>query len=687
MLLTRAHRRLPIHFVLATMLLAVEAQAHGGQYRGPGDVGSPSSSVGVGGASTGSTSTGSGGNGSPTTAAGSTGPVAPTGGAAAPGASARGAPLDDDLTRWEFWWEFGKDPYLRLRDVVGSGRRTVGPEDALLNPRFHHRRGGIERPTDADLQRVADALAHTLQQAADRDTVSACLVALAKIAHDGRDWKLFDTMVPFLARNDQEQRETAALAFGIASRGDDESLALLADVARDNEVGRRLSGLTAVNERTRAFATFGLGLQLRELRRPAAAYRTVEVLRTLVVDRSLGWNLRVAAIEALGLFPTDWEGVAPSALRQAIVDELGAYFLAAAGPGEQLVQAHVPPMIGRLLEHDEAADGHWQRVFSAELARGLDAAAIAESRGKVNPHIAQSCALALGSLCRPWDGDDSADAPTCELLLRVHHEHRDQQTRSFALLSLARIGGTRARDRILAGLPSASPAIELPWYAIALGVWSARRVPEGGVTGASGEPDAKVAEALRTAFRAARTPAAIGALGLSLGLMQDVESGVAVRSALVQNAHRDDLAGYLALGLGLMGDHDATGEVRALVAASGRRPQVLLQGVRTLGLLGDFTVVDDLCRQLQHPEPSLLRLSAVAAALGQIGDRRSLEPLLAMLADERMTPLTRAFAAVALGTVCDPDPLPWNAAYATSTNYRAATETLTDGMAGILDIL
>ncbi|MBL8729781.1 MAG: HEAT repeat domain-containing protein [Planctomycetes bacterium] len=599
----------------------------------------------------------------------------------------RGAPLDDDLTRWEFWWEFGKDPYLRLRDAVDAGRRAVSPEDALLNPRFHDRRRAIERPTEADLQRVADSLARTLQQAADRDTVSACLVALGKIGRDGRDWKLFDSVVPFLARNDQEQRETAALALGIAARGDDESLTLLADLARDADAARRLSGQTAVNERTRAFAAFGLGLQLRELRRPAAAFRTVTGLRALVADRALGWNLRVAAIEALGLFPGDWDGVAPHALRQGIVDELGAFYLAAAGPGEQLVQAHVPPMLGRLLALDDPATARWQQVFATDLARDLDGAVAADPRGKSSPHIAQSCALALGSLCQPWDGDDSADAATCELLWRVHRQHRDQQTRSFALLALARIGGTRVRDRMLAGLPQASAAIELPWYAIALGVWSARRLESGLATGAAVDIDRGVADALRAAFRAARTPAAIGSLGLALGLMQDVESGAAVRSALVQNAHRDDLAGYLALGLGLMGDHDATGEVRALVRASVRRPQVLQQGVRTLGLLGDFTVVDELCQQLQHPEPSLLRLSAVAAALGQIGDRRSLEPLLAMLDDERLTPLTRAFAAVALGTVCDPAPLPWNAAYATTTNYRAATETLTDGAAGILDIL
>ena len=80
-------------------------------------------------------------------------------------------------------------------------------------------------------------------------------------------------------------------------------------------------------------------------------------------------------------------------------------------------------------------------------------------------------------------------------------------------------------------------------------------------------------------------------------------------------------------------------------------------------------------------------MSAVASGLGQLGDKRCVEPLVQMLQNKSLTPLTRAFAAVALGGVCDPEPMPWNARYAATLNYRAAVETLTDGSAGILDIL
>ena len=112
-----------------------------------------------------------------------------------------------------------------------------------------------------------------------------------------------------------------------------------------------------------------------------------------------------------------------------------------------------------------------------------------------------------------------------------------------------------------------------------------------------------------------------------------------------------------------------------------------LQTVRALGLVGDYTLTDQLVRELQATGLSVARLSATAAALGQIGDRRCLPALRALAADQEASPLSRAFAAVALGGVCDKDALPWNAAYASQINYRAATETLTDGAAGVLDLL
>src|SRR5690606_38474373 len=99
------------------------------------------------------------------------------------------------------------------------------------------------------------------------------------------------------------------------------------------------------------------------------------------------------------------------------------------------------------------------------------------------------------------------------------------------------------------------------------------------------------------------------------------------------------------------------------------------------------SVTEQLQAMLSQGEPNLTKLAAVASALGFIGDRRTVKPLIDMLFDEQLGALSRAFAAVALGGVADKELLPWNTKIARNINYRAAVETLTNSQTGILDIL
>ena len=92
-----------------------------------------------------------------------------------------------------------------------------------------------------------------------------------------------------------------------------------------------------------------------------------------------------------------------------------------------------------------------------------------------NHHISQSCALALGALCSDWDDANSRDHEACALLTAVYERHRDQQTRAFAVLSLAKIGGAKAQAYLLEQLPRGNKALERPWVACALGVLAARK--------------------------------------------------------------------------------------------------------------------------------------------------------------------------------------------------------------------
>jgi HEAT repeat protein len=81
--------------------------------------------------------------------------------------------------------------------------------------------------------------------------------------------------------------------------------------------------------------------------------------------------------------------------------------------------------------------------------------------------------------------------------------------------------------------------------------------------------------------------------------------------------------------------------------------------------------------------------SAIACALGFIGDARTIEPLLALVESKSSGDRTKAFAAAALGNICDDSPMPWNSAYGIDVNYVMPPPTLYEptGGAGLLDLL
>lgn len=672
------------------------ALAHGGQYRGPSNAAPPSNSSG-GGTSKGGPSdvvpksTGSGtsqtGSSSGSSGGAAAGSASSPRGASGSGGIPRGVQIEDDLGRWEFWWEYGKDPYLRLRDAIYATSRT--PEDDLLNRRLGPvERAAVERPTKNDLSRVADALVDNLRQASNRDMVSGCVVALAKIGADAPGWKLSEVLLPHLRGGDQELRETAALAFGIAGQENDTALSVLENLIRDSAEGRHLSGDVPVNERTRAFAAYGSGLLLARSTTQAAVERLcAPLLAILESPEAHGRELIVAAIEALAQFPRALPGSAGKLMRSKVVTTLGSYYTKDVGAGDRLLQAHVPVAIARILPAEDSGAAYWKQAFASDLQSGIDSAATSQAGRGGNQFIAQSCALALGTLSGPWNADADGDGPIGSLLVDAYRNHRDQQTRSFALLSIARMGGERARQVLLRQLEVGGKAIEQPWCAMALGVWNARQLEVSKSEGRSPSNDPLISAALTKTFAEARNPSTMAALAIALGLSGDDDAKDRLRAALGEHQKKDDVAGYVALALGLLRDARSIPDVRTLLQSAGRRPFVLMQCSRALGLMGDQSVAAILCKELESPDSSLVRLSAASAALGQIGDRRSIDPLLRMLGNDSLTPLTRAFAAVALGSLCDKDPLPWNSAYATCTNYRAATETLTDGQQGILDIL
>jgi len=230
--------------LLCVAILATSLHAHGGQYRGPGDVVPP----GPGGGSTGRPSgPTTGGPAGPSTgrpsgpATGSPqgpatgGPTGPTGPGRGPITGGRGMRLGLDLTKWAFWWEFNKDPFIKLKDALYNGGPQTGSDEFYLGSTRKGAKDSI-LPTREDKIGVLASLKKAIDSTEQRDIVSSCMIAMAKIGDIHPDFKLRDVFKPRLESKNQEIRETAILAMGIAASDEAEALELLIQTALGKKV-------------------------------------------------------------------------------------------------------------------------------------------------------------------------------------------------------------------------------------------------------------------------------------------------------------------------------------------------------------------------------------------------------------------------------------------------------------------
>lgn len=676
-------RSLALLGAAALCALTDGAFAHGGIYRGPGDTVPPSPGGGRPGGPTGPKSPTTGQPANPTAPSPSTptGPSPTTGGTTAPtgpgragGRTGGGITLEDDLSTWDFWWEFNKDSFLHLKDAVHRGGAVTGDEEFYIG--WSRRREPTMRPTsDQLLNEVLPALRRAVDATEQRDINSSCMIAMAKIGQDLPEFRLVDVFRPRLARNDQEIRETAALALGIAGRFEHGEMELLQGLALDSSVGRAACN-GEVQMRTRAFAIYGLGLLALEHRKVAIKQEVFGTLRSILADDGVSRrDLKVAAILAIGMLDVGATDPIERRLRDDAFDCLWNYFERDLGAGEQLIQAHCPTALAKLVGRRGPEAARLKQRFTAELAK--------DDKKRRSADLARSCVLALGQLALPHEDAASEDAAISKQLWATRVDHRDNQTRNFAVLALGQIGGAANRTLLLESAGRAK-ALEKPWFALALGVMTHAAIVSHQE---SDFRDNLVGERLREMLKDAAEPSLIGALGVSLGLCHHLDAAPQLQEAMLKAPHKEDQAGYLALGLALMDDRTAIEPLHKVVAASSRRPDLLKQAAVALGLLGDKTAAGTLLQMLTETNGNLATFASAASALGLIGDRRSIAPLRELLFDKDRSELTRAFAAVALGGIADRAPMPWHTNISANLNYRAATETLINQSTGILDIL
>lgn len=662
------------------------SNAHGGSYRGPGDTVPPG---GTGGGGNGPAPTTPGGpgptTGSPSTPGGPTQPKGPTGattGGRGPTPATTGALTGTQDGSWETWWGYNKDGYLQLKRAIHTSR--VHTTDFF---------GGTEptlRPSEETIRtKIVPALKHALATERANDIVTGSMIALAKIGDvvngDDGSSEFAPLFVPFLKDPNQEIAETAAVALGIL--GSAPSFATLKALALDTPEGRTAVGGGEVPFRTRAFATYGLGL-LGPRTNDELLHK--DIVRTLVeiVDspKSATRDVKVAGLIAFGLVPLTWDAENaqatskdPSLSRQAQLRWLDQKLV-----DKELhdqIRAHVPTAIARL------SAGASDEMRRATLAAFLDVIAPFSKHDKF---VRQSTVIALGTLAQLGDGE--LDAKTVAALQSIIKEKRDDmQTRDFAAIALAQIGGRgtgNVADEQRNGLrnflleqASRGDSHMRPWAGLAVGVMEREVKDAGGTTPLS------VSETLRSLFTAAKSPETVGALAISLGISRDSDASKLLAARLTE-IEVPNTQGYLCVALGLLDHTESIQGIKGIVKSSKFKPELLRQAAIGLGLLGDKDLVTDLVEMLGVAQ-GLSSQAAIASALGFIGDARSIDPLVGMLERKAdMTDTARGFAAVALGIVADKEMLPWNSKISVNINYVATTSTLTDSSGtGILDIL
>ncbi|MEW6073004.1 MAG: HEAT repeat domain-containing protein [Planctomycetota bacterium] len=592
-----------------------------------------------------------------------------------------GGSTDLDLSSWQWWWEFNKEPYLAVR----AHQRTAGVESGsdgfyLGRGRRVRRARADRRPTEVQVvEQILPALQAALAARDSNDMVTGALLGIARIGNDrpGPERAALETAIlPHLQEPNRQLAEIAALALGLL--GHDPSVLVLGELVLDTESGRRAAGAHEVPVRLRAFAAYGLGiLGARTENEDVRRYAVHALRRALEGAGTASPDLAVACASALGRIPLTWSGAA----------DPGAAPIASSGREGQI--AFLRGIVG-----DENAHRFVRAAAATSLAfllvapgEGCPAALAAEvgeeiredlaTRRKVPRELRQSAAIALGILA---DGDgDPFDARARRALFAAAREAGDEGTRRFALISLSRVAvrpgrgeaveAEAVRTEILRFLGGGG-AETRRWAALALALL------ERGRGAGEAVPAPAVVQALHICTADANAPADCGAFATATGLLGD-PSGVD-ELFLQLGAQDEEVArGYVAVALGLLQVPSALAPLQEVAQEATYQPWLLRGAAIALGMLGDPDVVDVLLEKLAASQ-SISAQASIAQALGRIGDDRTVEPLLALLTDARGTSGSRAFAAVALGLVADEDLLPWTTLYAVDANYRAAPPTLYD---------
>jgi HEAT repeat protein len=636
--------------------ISPDAFAHGGTYRGPGDVLGPPDPGGPVTPPDDGDPPDTGGN--PPTTPGGNPPTTPGGGPPPGGSPGRdpsartGSGLQkrknagvEGFDTWQYWWEYNKDRFLDVRERLASGATTTDGGGYLLGNGLKSRAVISTRPSAAVIeQRIVPLLVSVLDES-ERDLVDSAVLALGRIVPRNSAASCIDEITSVLNSPDASVRQSAILSLGVL--GSRDAVPTLVEILGDTEIGRKTLGLNGkIQEIERSFAAFAIGY--------IGAPDTIPVLvdgfeRAESSQRSLRGSLLIA----LGLFTEGHQEIA-----QQLMTWLGDSRL------EEDVAAQIPIALGRL------------GVTSA-IPTLLKVVTSRKTRSRVE----ESAILALGALATVSDEEVIA------ALRDKIEDGENSQARHFAIIALADIAQrslgadfeaasapvAEIRHVLFRQLVKARRATHEPWAALALAI-AGRGYPSGS------KERSEIAWKIQEQFEVESIPSQRGAFAIALGILDATSAGSTIQDALL-DSHDVVFRGFCAVALGMLRHAPARPVLRDLVKLD-RDPRFRLQVATALGLMGDVEATALLVESFRTAR-TLNVIASLARAIGLIGDGRAVQPLEQLVADSGATPLARGFGCVALGLLAEKTNLPWNARISVGVNYRTQISALRE----VLDIL
>lgn len=652
-------------------------------WHGPGDTVPPPSAGGSGGGAPGPGSTG--GPATPGPAGpGVPGPSAP-GGSGGPSTPAGGVQLPD-LSDWTWWWNYNKHGYLQLKHHILSDAVQTGSDEFYLGTGQTLSKTDYSVEDAALIESIGPALQRAVESGSSR-VQSDALLAIVKLhpVFEPEGKSMTELISAHLTSSNQKTAESAVVALGLM--GDVRNLRLLSDIAQDNAAGRKHMDRTEVPGRTRPLAALALGamgprLEMQDARRMIVS----ELALILNADELATPDLHVAAVTAFGLNPLPSAGggiddskksrFLPSANLESQVRYLMELFQE--DDRHEAVRAHAPRALA-LLAQDAPKE-----VLDYVKEGLLDEL---ERRKRSDRLVRYGIVEALGMV---GDADDEVLDVHVREALHLAVAKSDNNQRGLALIALALVssrGGESSQPyaallserRYLIKQLAVGKSRLRPWTALAIGL-------QGHYASLAGKaPSNGAFTAVLESLRDTKSPADAGAYYIALGLLGDPR-GFEILEERLEGTSDDDARGFAAVGLGLLGELRAVELLQAVVEESEVRHIPLHQASVGLALLGQKQAVEPLLESLAAAK-SAEKKSHQLVVLGDIGDKRAVDAMVALLDSDDELEQARGYAATSLGIVCEQNGLPWTADFMNHLNYHATTETLITGKGtGLLNL-